>query len=147
MVIFILIVKRNERRNSKGKIFFNFFFFFSKLANLLFAIELSRKLKNDKIGITVNAIHPGIIKTDLFRNTDALSSAGIDLLGVFLWKSIEQGAATTIYVATAPELKGKTGEFFNDCEIEETREDLINEENSKKLWEITEKETKIKYPF
>eukprot|EP01080_Neovahlkampfia_damariscottae_P012142 gene12142-5633_t len=95
----------------------------SKLANLLFSMELSKKLKESNIPITVNALHPGIVKTDIFRNTDALSSAGIDLLGVFLWKSIEQGAATTIYVATAPELKGKTGFYFNDCEIEETQKE------------------------
>jgi NAD(P)-dependent dehydrogenase (short-subunit alcohol dehydrogenase family) len=136
-----------EDINYKKESTYGYFYSYcqSKLANLLFAHQLSKKLKEEKFSITVNTVNPGIVKTDLFRNTDAVTSVGIDLMGVFLWKSIEQGAATTVYIATAKELNSKTGLYFEDCEETETTE-YINDDISSKLWELTEIETNINYP-
>eukprot|EP01080_Neovahlkampfia_damariscottae_P002382 gene2382-2847_t len=118
----------------------------SKLANVLFARALNRRLVKDKINITANALHPGGIMTDLQRDLPAIQYYGMAALGTFLFKSIPQGAATTCYVATSDQIKGKGGLYFDDCNISETIAAGNDEELQEKLWSVTEKETKVEYP-
>ncbi len=90
----------------------------SKTANVLFAVEASRRWAGD--GITVNALMPGGIRTNLQRYiTDedlermrAAAGAGGSALR---WKTPEQGAATSVLVATSPLLDGVGGRYFEDC--------------------------------
>ncbi len=85
----------------------------SKLANVLCSLQLGELLRGTRI--TCNALHPGVINTDLDRNLSALSrfawSAYVKLRG----KTVEQGAATSCYVATSPELGSTSGRYFEDC--------------------------------
>ncbi|OHV56883.1 SDR family NAD(P)-dependent oxidoreductase [Pseudofrankia sp. BMG5.36] len=88
----------------------------SKTANVLFAVEASKRWAGD--GITVNALMPGGIRTNLQRyvseeDLERLRAAagGADLK----WKTPEQGAATSILVATSPLLDGIGGRYFEDC--------------------------------
>ncbi|HEY3630070.1 MAG TPA: SDR family NAD(P)-dependent oxidoreductase [Jatrophihabitantaceae bacterium] len=88
----------------------------SKTANVLFAVEGSRRWADD--GITINALMPGGIRTNLQRYVDAAeierlraAAGGADLK----WKTPEQGAATSILVATSPLLEGIGGRYFEDC--------------------------------
>lgn len=69
----------------------------SKLANVLFAVELAERLA----GVTVNALHPGAVTTKLLK--EAFNTTGI---------SLEEGAATSVYLAAAPEIEGITGKYF-----------------------------------
>lgn len=85
----------------------------SKLANALFAFELARRLGGT--GATVAAVHPGVINTDLGRHLAAWKRVAASLIGWTFMKSVEQGAATSCYVATAPALANVTGHFFEDC--------------------------------
>jgi NAD(P)-dependent dehydrogenase (short-subunit alcohol dehydrogenase family) len=93
----------------------------SKTANVLFAVEASKRWAGD--GITANALMPGGIRTNLQRyvsdeELDRLRAAagGAELK----WKTPEQGAATSILVATSPLLDGVGGRYFEDCNQAET---------------------------
>nr|XP_009625387.1 short-chain dehydrogenase TIC 32 B, chloroplastic-like [Nicotiana tomentosiformis] len=86
----------------------------SKLANILHANELSRRLQEEGANITVNSVHPGLIMTNLMRHS-ALLMRILRVFTCFLWKNVPQGAATTCYVALHPSLQGVTGEYFVDC--------------------------------
>jgi NAD(P)-dependent dehydrogenase (short-subunit alcohol dehydrogenase family) len=88
----------------------------SKTANVLFAVEASRRWAGD--GITVNALMPGTIRTGLQRH---VTEAELDRLRAQVgatevhWKTPEQGAATSVLVVTSPLLAGVGGRYFEDC--------------------------------
>lgn len=87
----------------------------SKLANVLFTKELAERLSGT--GVTANAVHPGIVATDLFRQHSPSYSAKFwsSLLKPFMWlffKTPEGGAQTTIYAALDPDLEKVTGKYF-----------------------------------
>lgn len=110
----------------------------SKLANILHAKELSRRLKEDGANITVNCVHPGLIMTNLMRHSFALMKV-IQLVTYLCWKNVPQGAATTCYVALHPSLKGVSGKYFLDCN--EFKPSILarQETLARKLWEFSEK--------
>jgi NAD(P)-dependent dehydrogenase (short-subunit alcohol dehydrogenase family) len=86
----------------------------SKTANVLFAVEATKRWASD--GITANAVHPGAIAaTNLSRHMDPEALAGLRASGMFSYKTIEQGAATSVLVATSPLLEGVGGRYFEDC--------------------------------
>jgi NAD(P)-dependent dehydrogenase (short-subunit alcohol dehydrogenase family) len=86
----------------------------SKTANVLFAVEATRRWGAD--GITANAVHPGAVpETNLSRHIDPDELATLRSSGSFRFKTIEQGAATTVLVATSPQLEGVGGRYFEDC--------------------------------
>ncbi|WVY97915.1 hypothetical protein V8G54_030066 [Vigna mungo] len=86
----------------------------SKLANILHAKELSRRLQEEGANITANAVHPGVIMTPLMRHSSLLMNF-LKIFTFFIWKNIAQGAATTCFVALHPSLKGVSGKYFLDC--------------------------------
>ncbi|MGH8990856.1 MAG: SDR family NAD(P)-dependent oxidoreductase [Acidimicrobiia bacterium] len=84
----------------------------SKTANVLFAVEAARRWGGD--GITANAVHPGGIDgTNLARYMDPEELARLRASGTY--KTVEQGAATSVLVATSPHLAGVGGRYFEDC--------------------------------
>ena len=117
----------------------------SKLSNIMFSNELTKRLSADKVNITVNSLHPGVIATELSRDLDTTSSL-MWSLGKGFMKSIPQGAATTIYCATSPELNGKGGLYFSDCNIASPIPYVNNEEALRHLFEVSIKLTGIDYP-
>ncbi len=86
----------------------------SKLANALCSLKLAQLLRGTRM--TSNALHPGVIKTDLDRNLSAVSRFAWGTYVRFAGKSVEQGAATSCYVATNPKLGDISGQFFEDCD-------------------------------
>lgn len=84
----------------------------SKLANALFSLALSDLLRGTRI--TSNALHPGVINTDIDRNLNPLTRFAFGVLTKLRGKTIEQGAATTCYVATNDQLGATSGQFFED---------------------------------
>ncbi|XP_042474654.1 short-chain dehydrogenase TIC 32 B, chloroplastic-like [Zingiber officinale] len=109
----------------------------SKLANILHANELARRLKEEGVNVTANSVHPGLIKTNLGRHA-TIFVAVLRATTCVLWKSIPQGAATTCYVALHPSVKGVSGKYFADCNIEKTTANGRNETLARKLWEYSE---------
>jgi NAD(P)-dependent dehydrogenase (short-subunit alcohol dehydrogenase family) len=87
----------------------------SKLANGLMTLELSRRFAAEGSKATANAVHPGIINTNLGRHFAAWKRAAGSLIGWTFMKSVPEGAATSCYVATAPALAQVSGHYFEDC--------------------------------
>jgi NAD(P)-dependent dehydrogenase (short-subunit alcohol dehydrogenase family) len=88
----------------------------SKTANSLLAVEASRQWAPDRI--VANAVNPGGIKTGLQRNFSPRQRESLDTAeaaGVFTYKTVEQGAATTLVAATAPEFERTGGHYLDDC--------------------------------
>jgi NAD(P)-dependent dehydrogenase (short-subunit alcohol dehydrogenase family) len=84
----------------------------SKLANVLFSAELARKLAGS--GVTTYALHPGVIKSDIWRHVPAPLRT---LLRLRPMLTVEEGAQTTLYCATAPELANETGLYYSECAL------------------------------
>ncbi len=110
----------------------------AKLANILFTNELAGKLKNTEI--TVNSLHPGIIRTNFTQNAGFLINTIAKLVAPFL-TSPAKGAETSIYLASSDKVSGITGKYFVNCKIKDTNEEAKNEEIAKRLWKISEKMT------
>lgn len=110
----------------------------SKLANILHAKELSRRLQEEGANITVNAVHPGLIMTNLFRHSAVLMKI-LQLLSYILWKNVPQGAATTCYVALHPSMKGVSGKYYLDCNEMAPSAYASDETLAKKLWDFSNK--------
>ncbi|KAF2306135.1 hypothetical protein GH714_013117 [Hevea brasiliensis] len=108
----------------------------SKLANILHAKELTRHFQEEGVNITANAVHPGLIMTNLMRYS-ALLMKILKFFSFILWKNVPKGAATTCFVAVHPSLKGVSGKYFADCnEIKPStfaRDELL----AKRLWDFS----------
>ncbi|XP_069676644.1 retinol dehydrogenase 11-like [Periplaneta americana] len=109
----------------------------SKLANLLMANELSRRLKGT--GVTVNSLHPGIVGTDIFRRLPSLVLSFTKILCNFFGKNPIEGAQTSIYLAVSEEVEGITGKYFADCKESSMSQTAMDEGLAKKLWEVSER--------
>ena len=128
----------------------------SKTANALFAVELDRRLAHHDVHAF--AVHPGGIRTELGRYMDREVRAGIGERlaaasaggGEFRWKSVAQGAATSVWAATAPELADRGGAYCEDCGVADVRDDAgptsggvrsyaADPVRARLLWELTER--------
>lgn len=107
----------------------------SKLANLLFAKELAKRLPDTQ---TANAVHPGVINTGLQRSLSPLLALSMKAVAPLAFKSVPEGAATEVYVATHPSLVGVKGEYFADCNVAKCSALANDEALAKRLWETSE---------
>ncbi|KAK7364345.1 hypothetical protein VNO80_12926 [Phaseolus coccineus] len=113
----------------------------SKLANILHAKELARRFKEDRVDITANSLHPGAIITNIYKPeiSGAVPTDLINMLGNYAMKSIQQGAATTCYVALHPQVKGISGEYFSDNNVAKASSLAKDTDLAKKLWDFSMK--------
>ncbi|HDZ18510.1 MAG TPA: SDR family oxidoreductase [archaeon] len=109
----------------------------SKLALMLFSYELSRKLEGTNV--TVNTVHPGVVATNLGRHQSKFSQG----FSKVVFKKPEKGAETSIYLASSPEVEGITGKYFVNKQTRKSSEASYNEEDAKKIWEISSKMTML----
>ena len=109
----------------------------SKLMNLWFTFELADRLEGT--GVTVNAVHPGGIKTGFGKNKNnpRWYRVGMKAASPFL-KSAAKGAATSIHLASSSEGSEITGKYWAKCKEKESSELSHDEALQKKLWEISE---------
>lgn len=107
----------------------------SKLANLLFARALSRRLEK---GQTANAVHPGVIGTDLWRHMGTAARIVAPIAGAIALKNVHEGAATQCFVATRPDLAHVTGEYFSNCNRAKSSAFGADQELAERLWKKTE---------
>ncbi|KAB2608888.1 short-chain dehydrogenase TIC 32 [Pyrus ussuriensis x Pyrus communis] len=110
----------------------------SKLANVLHTKELARRLKEMEANVTVNCVHPGIVKTRLTREREGLATDLVFLFASKLLKTIPQAAATTCYVATHPRLLGVSGKYFADCNETSPSKMGSNLSEAARLWSASE---------
>jgi WW domain-containing oxidoreductase len=108
----------------------------SKLANILFTRELARRLKPNQ---TANAVHPGVIATNLSRHMPKVVTLLFGTLGpVLALKSIGAGAATQTYVAVHPDAAKHNGEYWADCNVSPASAHARSEVMAKRLWQVTQ---------
>ncbi len=110
----------------------------SKLANILFTTELARRLEGT--GVTVNAVHPGPVATRFGQNNGAVATFLTRVLAPF-FRTPEQGAQTSIHVATSPTLEGVTGRYFANCREARPSRAALDAESARRLWEVSTKMT------
>lgn len=108
----------------------------SKLANILFTRELARRL--DGTGVTVNCLHPGAVATGLGRNNGAIARALIGMLAPF-FRTPEQGAKTTIHLASAAEVADTTGGYFARCREVRPSAAALDDAAAARLWALSER--------
>ncbi|KAF4353134.1 hypothetical protein CsatB_004820 [Cannabis sativa] len=106
----------------------------SKLANVLHTKELARRLKKMEANVTVNCVHPGIVRTRLTREREGLITDLVFFLASKLLKTIPQAAATTCYVATNPKVKNVSGKYFADCNETTSCKRASNLKEANRLW-------------
>lgn len=108
----------------------------SKLANLLFARELARRFEGT--ARTANALHPGVIRTELGRHLNIVVRLLFPLAAAIAMKSVPQGAATQCYVTAHPSLDGVNGEYFFDCNVGRSSRHGRDAAMAARLWDVTE---------
>ena len=115
----------------------------SKTANILWTRELARRLTGK--GVTVNALHPGAVATRLGRGNGPLLDLVQRAIGLFM-RSPEQGAATSLYLASDPALEGVSGRYFADRKEKQPAPHATDDTTARRLWEISEGLTGFHYP-
>ena len=110
----------------------------TKLANLLFTYELARRL--GACGVTVNALHPGVIATKLLADYMGVPIAGNALARTFGAKP-EEGAETSIYLAASPDVQSVTGKYFVRKKPAASSRESHDEASARRLWEVSERLT------
>jgi NAD(P)-dependent dehydrogenase (short-subunit alcohol dehydrogenase family) len=107
----------------------------SKLANVLFTYELARRLAGTKI--TANALTPGMVATDIWKKVHPWLTPLIYPLIERFGMTPPEGAQTSIYLATSPEVEGVTGKYFVDKHPVSTSPESYDSEAAKKLWQAS----------
>lgn len=107
----------------------------SKLANLLFTFELSRRLEGSPV--TANAVHPGLVATQVGYNNGRGAKLVMKLVQGFAI-SPQEGAQTSIYLASWPEMKGVTGKYFYRCQAIMAEKSAYDPTTARRLWEISD---------
>lgn len=109
----------------------------SKLANALFSRKLAQKLAGTNA--TSNALHPGFVKTSIARGQGRLTELAFEVLGPLITKNVAEGAATTCYAASHPQLAQVSGQFLFDSNVVSIggTHHLENDAMADKLWKVS----------
>ena len=110
----------------------------SKLANVMFTFELSRRLAGS--GVTVNAVHPGLVGTNMGSNNGWLVRLFLPLFRLFSLKP-EVGAETSIYLASSPGVEEISGKYFYQKQVVSSSQYSLDEVKARQLWEVSAKMT------
>ena len=107
----------------------------SKLAVVMFTNELARRLEGT--GVTANSLHPGMVHTNFGAEDQAGWFAVVGHVVLPLLKTPEQGAQTSIYLASSPEVAGVTGQFFDDRKPKTANKVAYDTEMTARLWQVS----------
>ena len=107
----------------------------SKLANILFTMELARRLKGT--GVTVNALHPGFTATGFAKNNGKFMAALVSLFAPLVARSPAKGAETSIYLASSPSVDGIAGKYFYDSHVLPAAPQATDMVAARKLWDVS----------
>jgi NAD(P)-dependent dehydrogenase (short-subunit alcohol dehydrogenase family) len=109
----------------------------SKLANMLFTIELARRLEGR--GVTANSLHPGTVRTGYGADGDVrgLLAFGIKISSPF-FLSPARGARTSVYLASSPDVAAVSGEYFVKCKPKEPKPWAKDADAAQRLWQVSE---------
>ena len=112
----------------------------SKLANILFTVELARRLAGS--GVTANALHPGFVNSGFGKNNRDGFWRGLfvklyDWIGPLIARSPEKAAETVVYLATSPDVADVTGQYFVDCKPKTLDAAATDRATAARLWEVS----------
>ncbi|XP_058802163.1 retinol dehydrogenase 12-like [Phymastichus coffea] len=130
----------SEEKYDEGKAYAQ-----SKLANVMFTIELAKKLKGT--GVTANAVHPGVVSTEIARHLKHFNGIlGTIFMKPIIWpfvKTPKNGAQTVLYAALSPELKDVSGYYFSECKYDDMNPLAHKPQLTEWLWRTSEKWTHL----
>ncbi|KAE8751829.1 hypothetical protein FOCC_FOCC001306 [Frankliniella occidentalis] len=118
-----------------------YLYYVSKYANILFTNELARRLEGT--GVTANCLHPGMIDSGIWRNVPFPLNLPMKLICKTCFKTPQQGAQTTLYLACSEEVEGISGKYFMDCKEHSLSRGASDMDSAKKCWEASESLVKL----
>jgi retinol dehydrogenase-12 len=116
----------------------------SKLANILFTRALARRLEGS--GVTANCLHPGLVRSNLFHDGPRQMRAAMRLFGRLFMLSARAGARTSVYLATAPELSGRSGGYYANCQPATPSIAAQDQADGERLWRESARLTGLALP-
>jgi len=111
----------------------------SKLANVLFTYELDRR--RGEADVTVNALHPGFVASNFGQNNRGVVGLFMKRVVPLFARTVEQGAATPVYLAASPEVAGISGRYFTDCQAVQSSPASYDRAAAERLWAVSEELT------
>ncbi len=108
----------------------------AKLALILFTYELARRLKGT--GVTVNVLHPGLVASNFNNGTKGITHFIAGIVYFFAGISVEKGAQTTLYLATASQVEGVTGKYFANNQEKKSTRSSYDQALGQRLWKVSE---------
>jgi NAD(P)-dependent dehydrogenase (short-subunit alcohol dehydrogenase family) len=112
----------------------------SKLANVLFTYQLAKLLEGT--GVTVNCLHPGVVRTGFGKDAGGLFAIGVRIVGPFMM-SPQKSAKAAVYLATAPELEEVTGKHFSKGKEEKSSAESYDQATAERLWQVSAELTRL----
>jgi NAD(P)-dependent dehydrogenase (short-subunit alcohol dehydrogenase family) len=109
----------------------------TKLANILFTVELARRLEGT--GITANCYHPGLVATGINRNNGLLMDLGMTALRLVA-RSPQTGADTLVWLATSSDVADVSGQYFFDRQQRQPSREAQDRQTARQLWELSERQ-------
>jgi len=109
----------------------------SKLCNILFTRELARRIAGT--GVTANCLHPGFVATRFGDNNEGVMRFGIGVAKKVGAIAPEDGAKTIVYLASSPEVAGKSGDYYYKCAPAVPTKEAQNDDDAKRLWDVSAK--------
>jgi len=107
----------------------------TKLCNILFTRELARRLAGS--GVTANCLHPGFVATRFGDNAGGALRTGLAVAKRLFALSAEEGAKTMVYLATAAEVAGRSGGYYDRCALAEPSLEAQSDVDARRLWEVS----------
>ena len=106
----------------------------SKLTNVMFTYELARRLEGT--GVTVNCMHPGTVRTNLFKGASGPVAFCLNMLKP-LMRSLRKGAETVVYLASSPDVEGVTGQYFVNNRTRRSSRSSYDTAVAQQLWQVS----------
>jgi NAD(P)-dependent dehydrogenase (short-subunit alcohol dehydrogenase family) len=115
----------------------------TKLANILFTVELARRLRGTQV--TANCFHPGLVATGFNRNNGKLMSAAMMIARPFS-RSPRKGAETLVWLADSLDAGALNGAYVVDCREATPSKPAMDAEVARRLWRVSEEQTRLTTP-
>ena len=116
----------------------------SKLANILFTRELARRLEGT--GSATFSLHPGVVATRIAQDGDSRLGSLLWRAGARWMRTPEEGAATSIYLVTEPDIESLSGSYFSDEQPIEPNEAALDDDAAARLWDASVAATECRTP-
>jgi NAD(P)-dependent dehydrogenase (short-subunit alcohol dehydrogenase family) len=108
----------------------------SKLATVVFSYELARRLSGT--GVTCNVLHPGLVRTGFASNLGVVPSAVIGFFMRFVALTPEQGAQTSVYLASSPDVENVSGKYWEKSKVVPSGRAAYDETTWTRLWDVSD---------